>query len=121
MHVCMIYMYVHVCNRALCVFEVLLPNAVGHYIKQVVFVCVLVCLNELMSSFSGMDPLAFSVLCGITSGFAGFLLGGTIFNSTWKILYRQRAKKMQEVWGLYLLVCLLCVSEYKYMYMYIYV
>ena len=44
-----------------------------------------------------MDPLAFAVLCGISSGVAGFLFGGAIFNAIWKLLFRRRVQQMQEV------------------------
>lgn len=46
---------------------------------------------------SGMDPLAFAVLCGVTSGVVGFLLGGATFKVVWKFLFRRRAQQMQEV------------------------
>ena len=45
----------------------------------------------------GMDPLAFAVLCGISSGAAGFLFGGYIFNLTWMVLFNKRAKEFLEV------------------------
>ena len=51
----------------------------------------------IISCFRGMDPLAFAVLCGISSGVAGFLLGGATFNATWKIMFKQRYHKLQEV------------------------
>lgn len=44
-----------------------------------------------------MDPIAFAVLCGIGSGIVGYLVGGALFNATWKLLARSKAKQMQEV------------------------
>lgn len=47
--------------------------------------------------FSGVDPLVFAVLCGISSGVGGFLLGGATFNVIWKSIFRRRAQEMQKV------------------------
>lgn len=47
--------------------------------------------------YRGMDPLAFAVLCGIGSGVVGYMLGGATFNTTWKLLFKQKAQKLQEV------------------------
>lgn len=39
----------------------------------------------------------FAVLCGISSGVLGFLLGGATFNVIWKSIFRQRAYEMHKV------------------------
>lgn len=51
----------------------------------------------LLNAFSGVDPLVFAVLCGISSGVVGFLLGGATFNVIWKSIFRQRAHEMHKV------------------------
>ena len=45
----------------------------------------------------GMDPLAFTVVCGIASGLAGFVLGGATFNFVWTVLFRRKAHQIREV------------------------
>lgn len=54
------------------------------------------CLH-LLNIFRGVDPLVFAVLCGISSGVVGFLLGGATFNMIWKSVFRQRASEMKKV------------------------
>ncbi len=45
----------------------------------------------------GMDPIAFAVLCGLGSGVVGYMVGGALFNGTWRLLARTKAKQLQEV------------------------
>lgn len=47
--------------------------------------------------FRGMDPIVFAALCGVGTGIVGFMLGGALFNATWKLLARKAAREMQEV------------------------
>lgn len=44
----------------------------------------------------GMDPIVFAALCGVGSGLVGFVLGGALFSSTWRLLFRERARQLQE-------------------------
>lgn len=44
-----------------------------------------------------MDPIVFAALCGVGTGIVGFMLGGALFNVTWKLLARKAAREMQEV------------------------
>lgn len=46
---------------------------------------------------SGLDPLLFSGFCGAASAMVGFVLGGTIFNATWQILSRDKARQYSQV------------------------
>ena len=48
-----------------------------------------------------MDPLAFAVLCGIGSGTVGFILGGSLFNMTWKIIFKKRSRELLKVCAYY--------------------
>ena len=45
----------------------------------------------------GMDPLAFAVICGFSSGVVAFLFGGAIFNATWKLVFKKKAYRLKEV------------------------
>lgn len=51
----------------------------------------------LLHVFSGVDPLVFAVLCGISSGVVGFILGGATFNVIWKFIFRHKAQEMHKV------------------------
>lgn len=44
----------------------------------------------------GMDPIVLAAVCGVGSGAVGFILGGAIFNATWKLLARNKARQLQE-------------------------
>ena len=44
-----------------------------------------------------MDPIVFAALCGVGTGIVGFMMGGALFNATWKLLARKAAREMQEV------------------------
>ena len=41
----------------------------------------------------------FAALCGVGTGAMGFILGGAMFNTTWRVLARQKSKQLQEVGG----------------------
>lgn len=45
----------------------------------------------------GLDPIVFAALCGVASGMTGFIIGGVLFNTTWKLLFRKKAAALQEV------------------------
>ena len=47
--------------------------------------------------YRGLDPIVFSGLCGAGSALVGYMLGGTIFTATWKILSREKAKQLDQV------------------------
>ena len=45
----------------------------------------------------GLDPIVFAGLCGAASAVVGYMLGGTIFNATWRILSREKARQFDQV------------------------
>ncbi len=46
--------------------------------------------------------MIFAVLCSAASGIVGIALGGVIFSSTWRFMFSNSAKLLQEVSGSYL-------------------
>jgi import inner membrane translocase subunit TIM23 len=43
----------------------------------------------------GMDPIVFAAVCGAVSGLVGYVVGGALFNTMWKIFFPRKAKQVQ--------------------------
>lgn len=44
----------------------------------------------------GMDPILFSVLCGMGSGVVGYMVGANLFTKLWALIYRKDHQNLQK-------------------------